>query len=159
MLKEAYAFGAKTALQELGYDMSSANAFSIKLADEGMNPVLKAILGTGLGLAGGAALGGGLGAGATALAKQLGKKIPNLSALSLKTPNRIKIPKLNMTGRQQRNLGTLVRNATSGAALGGLPAEAERAVLNNALWGNVNIGARALGGMGALAGGVGALTD
>jgi hypothetical protein len=71
MIKQAYAYGAAVALQELGYDLNAAQNAGIKLAEdeEGMHPALRALLGTGAGL--GALGGAALGAGGAALAQKL----------------------------------------------------------------------------------------
>jgi hypothetical protein len=66
LIKQAYAYGAAVALQELGYDVNTAQNAGIKLAEEaeeeGMSPALRALIGTGVGLGGGALLGAGGGA-------------------------------------------------------------------------------------------------
>jgi hypothetical protein len=69
MIKQAYAYGAAVALQELGYDVNTAQNAGVKLAEdeEGMHPALRALIGTGAGLGAGALAGGALGAGGGAL--------------------------------------------------------------------------------------------
>jgi len=61
LIKQAYAYGAAVALQELGYNTQQAQATGVKLAEdgEGMNPAIAALLGGGAGALGGAALGAG----------------------------------------------------------------------------------------------------
>ena len=73
-IKEAYAYGASLALQELGFNEQQAQAGGVKLAAENweemggmtepeasskMNPALAALIGAGAGTLGGAALGAG----------------------------------------------------------------------------------------------------
>jgi hypothetical protein len=74
MIKQAYAYGASVALQELGYDIRTAQDAGVKIAEdeEGMHPALKALIGAGAGASGGALLGAGLGAGGAALSRRLG---------------------------------------------------------------------------------------
>lgn len=78
MIKQAYAYGAAVALQELGYDVNTAQDAGVKLAEdeEGMHPALRALIGAGAGAGGGALLGAGLGAGGAALAQKLQKSNP-----------------------------------------------------------------------------------
>ena len=73
MIKQAYAYGAAVALQELGYDVNTAQNAGVKLAEdeEGMHPALRALIGTGAGLGAGALAGGALGAGGGALLQKL----------------------------------------------------------------------------------------
>lgn len=61
LIKQAYAYGAAVALQELGYNTQQAQATGVKLAEdgEGMHPAIAALLGGGAGALGGAALGAG----------------------------------------------------------------------------------------------------
>lgn len=68
LIKQAYAYGAAVALQELGFNAQQAQAGGVKLASEkmaegeeegGMHPALAALLGGGAGALGGAALGAG----------------------------------------------------------------------------------------------------
>lgn len=68
LIKQAYAYGAAVALQELGFGARDAEAGGVKLAmakmaegeeEEGMHPALRALIGGGAGAVGGAALGAG----------------------------------------------------------------------------------------------------
>jgi len=73
MIKQAYAYGAAVALQELGYDVNTAQNAGVKLAEdeEGMHPALRALIGTGAGLGAGALAGGALGAGGASLINKI----------------------------------------------------------------------------------------
>jgi len=69
LIKQAYAYGAAVALQELGFGARDAEAGGVKLAmakmaegeeeEEGMHPALRALIGGSAGAVGGAALGAG----------------------------------------------------------------------------------------------------
>jgi len=68
LIKQAYAYGAAVALQELGFGAQDAEVGGVKLAmakmaegeeEEGMHPALRALIGGGAGALGGAALGAG----------------------------------------------------------------------------------------------------
>jgi hypothetical protein len=89
MIKQAYAYGAAVALQELGYDVNTAQNAGVKLAEdeEGMHPALRALIGTGAGIGGGALLGAGLGAGGAALSRRLGG--PSLSEAAMRGTGKI----------------------------------------------------------------------
>jgi hypothetical protein len=80
MVKRAYAEGAFTALQQLGYEKNAAAEIAIKMA-EGDDDGMGAGGGAGLGALGGAALGGGGAALASILMKKnLMNKIPGIGS-------------------------------------------------------------------------------
>lgn len=161
LIKQAYAYGAAIALQELGYDVNTAQDAGIKLAEaevgeeEGMSPALRALIGAGIGVGGGALLGAGGGALA---GKLTGKNMTTALEEAIAGSGRLgKNPK--------------IQHAMS-EAVGGVPgpkqykewqrrfddpmaARLEKLIGSNPVAGSANVGARGGALAGALGGGLG----
>jgi hypothetical protein len=138
LIKQAYAYGAAVALQELGFNAQQAQAGGVKLAsakmaegeeEGGMHPALAALLGGGAGALGGAALG----AGSAFIPGLRGTGAANLLMKSPKADAALgKLLSTNRMGRGLRNMefndkitrfGSPIEAAlrgTGGAGLGAL---------------------------------------
>lgn len=149
MIKQAYAYGAAVALQELGYDVNTAQNAGVKLAEdeEGMHPALRALIGTGAGIGGGALLGAGLGAGGAALAHKLRTPMPSNAEGYL--THLMTADKPGMVGKALDRFAvgpkSVMRNP--------MPDVAGEAMKREALLG-ANLGGAGLGALGGLGGGL-----
>lgn len=157
LIKQAYAYGAAVALQELGYDINTAQSAGIKLAEdeEGMHPALKALIGTGVGLGGGALLGGGAGAIAgKATGRNLGEELvralggKGVKMTSGEAPSALHNLMTGVPGVSRKSWGSATSKSKTLADLQDL-------IEGNPVAGSANIGARGGALLGALGGGIG----
>jgi hypothetical protein len=132
LIKQAYAYGAAVALQELGFNAQQAQAGGVKLAsakmaegeeEGGMHPALAALLGGGAGALGGAALGAGSafipGLRGTGLANLLSKNDTLSKGIGRALPKRLINNELANTTRNWSGIEAALRG-TGGAGLGAL---------------------------------------
>jgi hypothetical protein len=136
LIKQAYAYGAAIALQELGFSEQQAQAGGVKLASEkmaegeeegGMHPALAALLGSGAGALGGAALGAGSafvpGLRGTGLANLLSKSDTMSRGIGRAMPKRLIQNELANPNRAWSGIEAALRGlggAGAGALGGGL---------------------------------------
>jgi len=132
LIKQAYAYGAAVALQELGFGARDAEAGGVKLAmakmaegeeEEGMHPALRALIGGGAGAVGGAALGAGSafipGLRGTGLANLLSKNDRLFEGIGRAIPNRLAQNEFANAGRNWSGIEAALRGA-GGAGAGAL---------------------------------------
>lgn len=156
LLKLAYARGAFLALREAGYQEKVAEDLALKIAERDALDVLEDVgIGAGIGGLGGAALGAGGGALAT---KLMGPGARNLTMQGLPSvvenlPQRIQAGAVGGVPGAVEMAGLNPSNAVLQKILQS-PNALRNLIRENAMAGNMNVGARAGGLTGASAGGL-----